>query len=336
MDYNSTINNISFSRKIKLMAYIDELRLMTKVARMYYEDNMWQTDIAEQLGLSQATISRLFNRAREEGIIRTTVNTPNGVFVDLERELVERYGLRDAIVIDCQKSEDEDIIHRDIGAAASYYVETAIKNEEIIGISSWSATLLALVNSMHPIRRKKGVHVVELLGSVGNPAAEIHATRLTGRFADLVHGQATYLPAPGVVGTKDTRDGLISDPYIRDAMVLFDRLTMALVGIGSITPSPILRESGNIFSDEELNRLREKKAVGDISLRFYDADGNPIESSLNDRLVSVELEQLKRVDRVIGMAGGIRKLPAIRGALRGGLINILITDYFTAERLLSE
>jgi DNA-binding transcriptional regulator LsrR (DeoR family) len=318
------------------MAYIDELRLMTKVARMYYEDNMWQSDIAEQLGLSQATISRLFNRAREEGIIRTTVNTPKGVFVDLERELIGRYRLRDAIVIDCQNSEDEDIIHRDIGAAASYYVETAIKNEEIIGISSWSATLLALVNSMHPIRRKKDVHVVELLGSVGNPSAEIHATRLTGRFADLAHGQASYLPAPGVVGTKETRDALISDPLVREAMVLFDRLTMALVGIGSITPSPILRESGNIFSGEELNRLREKKAVGDISLRFFDADGNPIESSLNDRLVSVELEQLKRVDRVIGMAGGPRKLPAIRGALRGGLINILITDNCTAEQLLSE
>jgi DNA-binding transcriptional regulator LsrR (DeoR family) len=244
--------------------------------------------------------------------------------------------LRDAIVIDCQNSEDEDIIHRDIGAAASYYVETAIKNEEIIGISSWSATLLALINSMHPIRRKKDVQVVELLGSVGNPSAEIHATRLTGRLADLVHGQAIYLPAPGVVGLKETRDALISDPLVREAMVLLDRLTMALVGIGSITPSPILRESGNIFSGEELNRLREKKAVGDISLRFFDADGNPIESSLNDRLVSVELEQLKRVDRVIGMAGGARKLPAIRGALRGGLINILITDNFTAEQLLSE
>ena len=318
------------------MAYIDELRLMTKVARMYYEDNMWQSDIAEQLGLSQATISRLFNRAREEGIVRITVNSPKGIFVDLEKELMGRYGLRDAIIVDCQNSENEDIIHRDIGAAASFYVETAIKNGEIIGISSWSATLLALVNSMHPIRRKKDVHVVELLGSVGNPSAEIHATRLTGRFADLVHGQANYLPAPGVVSAKTTRDALINDPYVREAMTLFDRLTMALVGIGSITPSPILRESGNIFSDEELNHLREKKAVGDISLRFFNADGNPIENSLNNRVVSVELDQLKRVDRVIGMAGGTRKLAAIRGTLRGGLINILITDYYTAKRLISD
>ena len=318
------------------MAHIDELRLITKVARLYYEDNMRQSDIAKQLGLSQTTISRLFNRAREEGIVRITVNAPQGIFVDLEKELMGRYGLRDAIVVDCQNSKDEDVIQRDIGAAASYYVETAINNGEIIGISSWSATLLALVNSMRSIRHKKDVHVVEILGSVGNPSAKIHAAHITGRFADLVHGQAIYLPAPGVAGTKATRDVLINDPYVRDAMAFFEQITMALVGIGSITPSPILKESGNIFSDEELNQLREKKAVGDLSLRFFDADGNPIESSLNDRVVSIELEQMKRTDRAIGMAGGSRKLAAIRGALRGGLINILITDNCTAERLLRD
>ncbi len=318
------------------MAHIDELRLITKIARMYYEDNMRQSDVAKQLGLSQATVSRLFSRAKEEGIVRITVSTPKGVFVNLEKELMGRYGLRDAIVVDCQNSTDENIIQRDIGAAASYYVETAINNGEIIGISSWSATLLALVNSMRSIRKKKNVQVVEILGSVGNPSAEIHATHITGRFADLVHGQAIYLPAPGVVGTKSTRDVMINDPYIRDAMGLFDRLTMALVGIGSITPSPILKESGNIFSEDELFHLRAKNAVGDLSLRFFDADGNPIESSLNDRVISIELDQMKRVDRAIGMAGGTRKLAAIRGAIRGGLINILITDNCTAEQLLED
>ncbi|MBE2222212.1 MAG: sugar-binding transcriptional regulator [Anaerolineae bacterium] len=318
------------------MAYIDELRLINKVATMYYEDNMRQTDIAKQLGLSQAMVSRLFNRAREEGIVRISVTTPKGIFVDLEKQLMGRYGLRDAIVVDCQNSDVEETIQRDIGAAASYYVETAINNGEIIGISSWSATLLALVNSMHPVQRKKDVHVVEILGSVGNPSAEIHAAHITGRFADLVQGQAIYLPAPGIVGLKTTRDVLINDPYVHEAMAYFDRITMALVGIGSITPSPILKQSGNIFSDEELNLLREKKAVGDISQRFFDAEGNPVESSLNDRVISIELEQMKHVDRAIGMAGGSRKLAAIRAALRGGLINILITDNCTAEKLLSD
>ncbi len=318
------------------MAYIDELRLMTKVARMYYEDNMRQSDIAKQLGLSQASISRLFNRAREEGIVRITVNTPKGIFVDLEKELMGRYGLIDAIVVDCQNGDDEELIQRDLGSAASYYVESAINNGEIIAISSWSATLLALVDSMHSIPRKKDVKVVQILGGVGNPSAEVHAARLTGRFANLVQGQAIYLPAPGVVGAKATRDVFLEDHFVREAMSLYNQITMALVGIGSVSPSTLLAQSGNIFSDEELNMLREKNAVGDILLRFFDAEGNPVESPLNDRVVSMELDQLKEVDRAIGIAGGSRKFAAILGALRGRIINILITDSCTAEQLLRD
>jgi DNA-binding transcriptional regulator LsrR (DeoR family) len=318
------------------MANLDELRLMTKVARMYYEENMRQSDIAKQLGLSQASISRLFNRAREEGIVRITVSTPKGIYVNLEKELMVRYNLRDAIVVDCQNGDDEELIQRDLGSAASYYVESAINNGEIIAISSWSATLLALVDSMHSIPRKKDVKVVQILGGVGNPSAEIHAARLTGRFADLVQGQAIFLPAPGVVGAKATRDVFLADPFVQEAMSLFSQITMALVGIGSVSPSTLLAQSGNIFSEDELNLLREKKAVGDILLRFFDAFGNPVESSLNNRVVSMDLEQLKKVDRAIGIAGGSRKFSAIRGALRGGLINILITDKCTAERLVND
>ena len=318
------------------MAHIDELRLMTKVARMYYEENMRQAEIANQLGLSQATISRLFNRAKEEGVVRITVTTPKGVYVDLEKELMVRYGLRDAIVVDCRNRDDDELVQRDLGAAASYYVETAINNGEVIAISSWSATLLALVDALHPIPRKKNVKVVQILGGVGNPSAEIHAARLTSRFADLVQGQAIFLPAPGVVGAKATRDVFLEDPFVREAMSLFDQITMALVGIGRVAPSSLLAQSGNIFSETELNMLREENAVGDILLRFFDAEGDPVDSPLNDRVVSMELEQLKNVDRAIGIAGGSQKFAAIRGALRGRLINILITDSCTAEKLVQD
>lgn len=315
------------------MAHIDELRLMTKVARMYYEDNMRQSDIAKQLGLSQATISRLFNRAREEGVVRITITTPKGVCVDLEKEIMDRFQLRDVIVVDCHNGDDENLIHRDLGSAASHYVESMINNGEVIALSSWSATLLALVDSMRMIPRKKDVKVVQILGGLGNPSAKIHATRLTGRFADLVQGQAVYLPAPGVVGSKATRDAFLEDTYVQEAMSLYDHVTMALVGIGSVSPSTLLAQSGNAFSEKELNGLREKKAVGDILLHFYDAAGIPVESPLNDRVVSMKLDQLRKVDRAIGIAGGSRKFAAIRGALRGKLINILVTDSCTAKKL---
>jgi len=315
------------------MAYKDEIRLITKVARMYYEDEMRQSDIAKQLGLSQATISRLFHKARLEGIVRITISTPKGVYVDLEKELENHYGLRDIIIVDCQSGEDEELIIRDLGAAASYYIESSINNGEIIALSSWSSTLLALVDSMQTIPRKKNVKVLQILGGVGNPSAEIHANHLTRRMADLLQGQAIYLPAPGVVGSKETRDAFLEDPFVKEAMSLYDHVSVALVGIGSVSPSALLAQSGNSFSEEELKMLREKKAVGDILLHFYDINGKPIQTVLDDRVISMKLEKLRTIDRAIGIAGGPRKFEAIRGALRGKLINILFTDSCTAKKL---
>ncbi|MFN2122565.1 MAG: sugar-binding transcriptional regulator [Candidatus Promineifilaceae bacterium] len=317
------------------MANIDELRLMTRVARMYYERDMRQSDIAGQLGLSQATISRLLNRSRDEGIIRISVNVPQGVYSEMEEELVAAYDLRDAIVVDCI-SENEQIVQRDIGAAAAYYVESTIKPNEVIDLSSWSSNLLALVDAMHQVPRKPGVQVVQILGGVGNPGAEMHAARLTGRLARLVNGKATFLPAPGIVGSPASLNVLLADPYVNEAMALFQQVSLALVGIGTVEPSELLAESGNIFSGTELDILRGEGAVGDILLHFFDEYGQPIETSLNSRVISMSLPQLQQVDRAVGVAGGRRKQEAILGALRGNLINVLITDCYTAKRLLEK
>jgi DNA-binding transcriptional regulator LsrR (DeoR family) len=316
------------------MATLNELRLMTKVAKLYYESNLNQIDIAKRLGLSQATVSRLFKRAKKENIIRIIVNVPNGVNTDIETALARKYALKDAIVVDCL-GENENQIMSDIGVASAYYVETTLKDNEIIGISSWSSSLLAMLEAMHPLPNKSGIQVVQVLGGVGNPSAEVHAIRLTGRFAGLVNGTAIFLPAPGIVGSEAALRVLLEDPYVKDVMRFWDQITMALVGIGSVEPSKLLDLSGNVFSNEEQEFLRSHGAVGDILLRFYDAQGRQVASSFNNRVISMHLEQLRQVERSIGVAGGARKFEAIKGALSGRWINVLITDRITAERLVA-
>ena len=318
------------------MARIDELRLITRVARLYYEKEMSQSEIARHLGFSQATVSRALNRARSDGIVRISINVPNGIYTVLEEQLIEYYGLRDAVIVDSIRNDDEPLIMRELGAAAAYYVESAIQQNEIIGLSSWSSTLLALVDAMHNVHRKPGIQVVQILGGVGNPAAEAHANRLTGRLADLVGGEVVPLPAPGIVGSAAARQAFLEDRYVCEATSLFDKVTMALVGIGAIEPSKLLAESGNIFSADELALLSKEGAVGDILLRFFDLNGDPADTFLNDRVMSMSLDQLRKVDKAIGVAGGMRKCEAIRGALVGKWVNILITDQFTAECLLSD
>ncbi len=313
------------------MARLDELRLMAKVARLYYGAGLRQTEITERLNIHQSTVSRLLRRAEKEGIVRITLSMPSGLHPELEDALQSAYGLREAIVVD--SIEQEDQIVRDLGAAAAFYLETTLKPADVVGISSWSAALLATVESMHPSPRAAGAQVVQILGGIGNPGAEVHATQLTRRLANMVSGTATLLPAPGAVGSADARRVMLKDRYVQEATALFKSVTVALVGIGAVEPSKLLAASGNVFSAQELKSLSDRGAVGDICLRFFDAAGTPVVTPLNDRVIAIELQELARVHRVIGIAGGKRKTAAIRGALQGRWINMLITDRGTAERL---
>jgi DNA-binding transcriptional regulator LsrR (DeoR family) len=210
-----------------------------------------------------------------------------------------------------------------------------LKPADVVGISSWSAALLEMVNALNPSRRFKNTRVVQILGGVGNPTAEVHATEVTRRLADLIGGEATLLPAPGVVGSRDARDVLMKDRFVREALDLFPKIALALVGIGATQPSRALASSGNVFSTQEIKLLVGKGAVGDICLRFFDAEGRAVVTELNDRVIGMDLDQLRAVRRVVGVAGGRRKTNAIRGALAGKLINVLITDLATAESLLA-
>jgi len=314
------------------VARLDDLRLMAKVAHLYYRAGLRQTQITERLGIHQSTVSRLLRRAEKEGIVRISLSLPSGLHPELEDALQSSFGLREAIVVDSIEREDQ--IVRDLGGAAAHHLETTLGSQDVIGISSWSAALLATVEAMHPSPRAAGARVVQILGGIGNPDAEVHATQLTRRLAGMLSGAATLLPAPGAVGSARAKRVLLEDRYVREAVALFDSITVAIVGIGAVEPSKLLAASGNVFSPNELTSLSVRGAVGDICLRFFDEEGAPISTPLNDRVIAIELEQLKRADRVIGIAGGRRKAAAIRGALRGGWVNVLITDRSTAERLL--
>jgi DNA-binding transcriptional regulator LsrR (DeoR family) len=309
----------------------DELRQIAKIAGLYYQRGMRQADIAAQMSLSQSTVSRLLKRAEQEHVVRITVSPPPGAHTDLESELEARYGLKEAVVVDTA-GDDEQIL-RDLGSAAAFYVETTLKEGDVVGISSWSATLLAMVDALHPLPKSARAEVVQILGGVGNPAAEVHAAHLTRRLATVTHGSGVFLPAPGVAGSAEAARIYLDDPFVRAAADRFAHVTLALVGIGALEPSRLLASSGNIFSKEELDLLRARGAVGDICLRFFDQQGQRVLTPLDERVIGIRPEQLRGVARSVGIAGGQRKHDAIRGALASGWINVLITDLGTAEAL---
>jgi DNA-binding transcriptional regulator LsrR (DeoR family) len=315
------------------VAQRDEVRLIARVARLYYESGLKQPEIAKRLQLSQPKVSRLLKQAIERDIVRITVRVPVGVHAELEEALESRYGLLEAVVVETS-AIDEAQLMRDLGHAAAFHLETTIRTGEVIGISSWSATLLATVNAMRPVTGSDSIRVVQVLGGVGNPAEEVHATQLTQRLADVLSGEPILLPVPGVVGSGEAREVLEQDEHVQRVLTLFPDITVALVGIGTVQPSPLLARSGNVFTDDELDLVTRAGGVGDICLRFYDDHGEPTQSALDKRVIGLTLDQLQRVPRSIAVAGGERKVTAIRGALTGKLVSHLITDRATALRLL--
>lgn len=177
--------------------------------------------------------------------------------------------------------------------------------------------------------------VVQIIGGIGRPQSQAQATRLVGRLAQVTQATPVYLPAPGLLGGAAAKDALLSDATVTAAIARWRELTVAVVGIGSLEPSPLLRDSGNAVDEAELISLRELGAVGDISLRFFNATGDPVASPLDKRVLGIEVSQLRAIDRVVGVAGGLRKLSAIRATLTGGWLNVLITDIDVARGLLS-
>lgn len=314
------------------MSQLDEARMMAKIARMYYDQGMRQKEITERLSIHQSTVSRLLQRAREANIVRISVMTPPGVFSELENALEKRYGLKEAVVVEARR--DEEHLFRDLGAAAAFFLQTTVKPGAIIGISSWSRALFAMVDNLHTSDCGRGGSVVQILGGFAAAGTHLHATHLAQRLAELVGASPVLLQAPALVGSAEARRVLMRDASVRRAADMFSRVNLALVGIGSMHPSPLVISSGNAFSALEMQELKKQGAVGDICFRFFDAMGKQIKSPLNNRIVGIELDALRHIERVVGIAGGPRKLSAIRAALLSNRINVLITDNETANSLL--
>lgn len=314
-----------------------QLRQLTRVARLYHEHGVRQGEIAANLGVSQAKVSRMLRRAAEMGIVRTTVIIAPGLHTAVEERLEQVYGLSEAVVVDVEPGAGAKETIEAIGGGAAAYLETALAGaEHRIGISSWSRTLLATVDRMRPVGMRPASEVIQLLGGVGASRAQSQAHRLLEEFARVLGAEPVHLHAPGMVQDAQVRRRLMGDPALSEVAERWRRLTVAVVGIGTIEPSALLAESGNAFAPADRDALLAAGAAGDICHRVFRADGSAITGSVDQRTISIPTADFRAIRQRIGIAGGQEKFVPVRGALAGGWVNTLITDLHTAERLIDE
>jgi len=309
-----------------------DYQLLSKVSYLYYQDGLTQKEISIRLRISQPSVSRLLQKARRLGIVRVTCVPPSGIFTELERELESRFGLFEAIVVPVTQSDNQEVITKELGIVGAEYLLRVVRPGDVIGFS-WGKTLASLALNIIP-KEVSGCQVVQLIGGLGPPQSESHATDIARHVAFALNARLWLLWAPGIVKEISLKHAFLEEENNKKVFDMFSKITIAFVGIGSLSPSSIVIESG-ILSLEELNKLKNMGAVGDIALRFFDEYGNKVVSDIDDRVIGIDFGQLKSIKRVVGIAGGKDKIRAIKGALIGKLINVLITDNLTAEDLLN-
>lgn len=317
-----------------LTGNVEGLRMMTKVSHLYHSKGMVQTDIAQKLGLSQARVSRLLSTAEEKGIVRRIVVAPLGLFSEIERRVEEKFGLDHVHIVDSAGENEEELMDSLGMALASVFHLMPIEGKTI-GFTSWSRSLRSFVYSLSPFPRVGASKIIEMLGGVGQPSLQHIATSATESFGKLTNAETIFLRVPGVVSSVLMRQALLeSDSHARQALMEFEALDIALVGIGTADASAHINQESNFFSTEQFEQAQAAGAVAEINLRFIDQQGRPVNTNLDDLVLGVSLDQLRKVKLKIGVSGGPSKLNATLAVANGKWVDVLVTDSDTANFLL--
>lgn len=319
------------------MLSLDHERLLVKVSRYYYEQELTQSEISKRLRLSRQKIQRLLTQAKNQGIVQITIRPVIGAFPDLERTLENRFSLSEAVVIETTNFEDQFVIAREVGAGAAEYLMRVVQPRDTIVIS-WGGSISGMVNALYGSSRRSdldGIKVIQGLGGLGDPNKEVHAADLTRRLSYVLGGEATLLPSPAVAGSPEAQNTYMNDQFVSDVLQQAKSGNLAIMGIGAPRLDSILMREGKIVTENDLEVLKRKGAVGDMNLRFFDKDGRIVQSKFDQRVIGLTLDEIQKIERVVGVAGGAAKVSAVRGALAGHLVDVLVTDQITAQKVLT-
>jgi deoxyribonucleoside regulator len=307
--------------------------LLVEIARAYYIENRTQAEIASSVGISRSQVSRYLSEAREAGIVQIRIVSPDEPASGLGELLHGRYPhLRDVVIAPVFDTAPE-AVRATIGRYAANYLSTLAQPGTRLALGC-GRTLHAMVKAMQA-QAMPGLSVVQAMGNLGHEAHEIDYNEITREAAEKFGGRPYYVSAPAILGRGSrAANGLISaNPMLKQALDMARQAEIFVVGVGSLESDLVYTRFGLIDQDE-LSDLHGQ-AVGDICGRFFDIDGHEKPSAFSERIVGIELADIKAAALSIGVAGGPDKAAPLLGAIRGGYINVLITDEQTVHSILA-
>ncbi|MGV3465155.1 MAG: sugar-binding transcriptional regulator [Heyndrickxia sp.] len=310
----------------------EERRQLVKTANLYYIEGLTQEQIAKKVGVSRPVISKQLQKAKEYGIVEVFIKDESLHTVEIEKKLEDKFQLKDVIVVP-NAGGSAELSKKAVGQAAANYVSKKLKGVEKIGIS-WGTTLAAFVQE-YPYERNENIKIIPLVGGMGSKQVDIHANQLAYELAKKMHASCSYLYVPAVIESEELKDRLVNMNDVKSVLEEGRTVDIALVGIGNpYQPNSILKEVGYL-TENDIEEFRAAGAVGDISSRFIDVNGSPIEHNINEKVIGITLGEIANINLVIGVVEGVEKKDSILGALNGKYLDVLIIDEETASAIVS-
>ena len=317
---------------------VDDWRLIYKVCSLYYEDDMRQQEVSDYLGISRATVSRMLQKGKESGIVRVEVINPvQFSYNKLEKALERKYGLKEVIVVESSALDTKTESVSRMYERAALYLSQFFKDGDWIGVTM-GHTLHNIVKTNRAFEKDKKLMFVPIVGGIGQSTidkVDVQSNRIAQEFSRKFGGTYTQFLSPAVFSEQKAMEYFLKEKsisYIFDDFQKLDTLIMG-IGIPQRVESTLVR--AGYITGENLEKFARDGMAGDIAMHFFDEDGATEKfRAFNDRVAGMPLEMMKKVRNRIGIAGGENRAEAIRGAIKGGFINMLIMNIDAAEKLL--
>lgn len=300
-----------------------EETLMAKIAWYYYFENMTQQTISDRMGMSRARVMKLLEKARQTGVIQFHLRKGNEDRMALEKQLIDQFHLEDALVVPAAVKKSET--NANVAEAASMYIAERLQDGSVINIG-YGDTPSKILNNLATMAESP-ITCVSLTGGV--------SYYLPDARSNVFNARLHLIPAPLIASGPDMAQAMRQESSVLEISRMISLAQLTVVGIGSMHDSATIIRSG-ILNNNDLLYLKMQGAQGDMLCHFLDENGRVLDTPLESRLISTPLDKLKELRHVIGVAAGDVKADAIRAALRGGYLDMLITDDTTAAQLVAK
>lgn len=306
------------------------LKLISKILKMYYIDGLTQNEVADKLSISRIKVARFLYYAREKKLIEIKINVPLGEYDELERGIEKEFNINECRVVPALENKEE--IYKYLAVELSDVLDRILVEGEHIGVS-WGTTLEGVGKYLN-IHKRKNLKILPVCGAVGVEGQEYTTNAITRMFAEKLGGMYYTINIPACLDTREAKDILEKDSNTLQIMKLVNKISTSILAVSDINLDTSFGKLGS-FTEKDINYLKKLGIIGILNFEFLSKDGNLVINKLIERIIRLyPLDAIKNTKNSIMVSFGTQKVDIMRAVLNSKAINIMITDESTARQIL--